>query len=179
MERVRHAVFVVVERLLLWAVVPQLRARLLRCLGASVGRNVRVYEARFFNVQNGFSNLELDDDVHVGHGTLIDLSDRVVIGRGAVVSPRCVLISHTDAGEFHGSAMCRHVPTSTAPCVIGAESYLGAGAIVLSGVTLGPLTAVGAGAVVTESTEGDELVAGVPARRVRRLGGDHGTIVAQ
>lgn len=46
------------------------------------------------------------------------------------------------------------------------------GAVLMPGVTLGPKTVVGAGAVVTRSfPEGHQLVAGVPARVVRSLGG--------
>lgn len=169
LSRAKHALFVLLERLLTLAVVPQLRARLLRVLGASIGSNVRIYEARFFNLFEGFSNLIIDDDVHVGPGVLIDLTDTVHLGRGAVVSPRCVILTHTDVGESHQSPMVEVFPTDHAAVVIGSYSYVGASATILAGVELGPRTAVAAGAVVTNSTTGAELVGGLPARHLKPL----------
>jgi acetyltransferase-like isoleucine patch superfamily enzyme len=46
---------------------------------------------------------------------------------------------------------------------------LGSGAIILCGVSIGERAIVGAGAVVTHDVGPDEVVAGVPARVLRRL----------
>ncbi len=46
---------------------------------------------------------------------------------------------------------------------------VGAGAVVLPGVTIGERAMVGAGAVVTRDVEPDAVVAGNPARLLRRL----------
>jgi carbonic anhydrase/acetyltransferase-like protein (isoleucine patch superfamily) len=51
--------------------------------------------------------------------------------------------------------------------VIGNDVYIGVGAIVLSGVSIGDGAVVGAGAVVTKSVEPYAIVAGNPARLVR------------
>jgi len=50
--------------------------------------------------------------------------------------------------------------------VIGDNCFIGAGAIILPGVSIGSNSVVGAGAVVTRSVLGNVVVAGVPARRV-------------
>jgi acetyltransferase-like isoleucine patch superfamily enzyme len=47
--------------------------------------------------------------------------------------------------------------------------YLGAGAMILPGVTVGEKAVVGAGAVVTRDVPPGVLVAGVPARVVREI----------
>jgi maltose O-acetyltransferase len=47
---------------------------------------------------------------------------------------------------------------------IGAEVWIGGGAIVLPGVTIGEGAIVGAGAVVTRDVAADASVAGAPAR---------------
>ena len=56
-----------------------------------------------------------------------------------------------------------------APIVIGDDTFLGAGAIVLKGVTIGKGSIVGAGSVVTRDVPPYTIVAGNPAQVVRTL----------
>jgi acetyltransferase-like isoleucine patch superfamily enzyme len=56
------------------------------------------------------------------------------------------------------------------PITIGNGSWIGASATVLAGVSIGSGAVVAAGAVVTEDVPDDVVVAGVPARIVKRLG---------
>ncbi len=168
-QRIKHAFFVLIEKMLAWCVIPQLRARILRVLGARIGVNVRIYEARFFNLMDGFRNLEVGDDVHIGPGSLIDLSDKVIIGSRAVISPRVVVLTHSDAGEFHESELSRVFPAHEAPVTVGRSAWVGANSTLLCGVEVGFLAVVGAGSVVVESVPPRTVVAGSPARKVRDL----------
>jgi acetyltransferase-like isoleucine patch superfamily enzyme len=51
---------------------------------------------------------------------------------------------------------------------VGAWADIGVNAVILPGVTIGRGAIVGAGAVVTDDVEPFSVVAGVPARFVRR-----------
>lgn len=51
--------------------------------------------------------------------------------------------------------------------VIGTDVWIGAGAIVMCGITIGDAAIVGAGAVVTRDVPRGAVVAGAPARLVR------------
>lgn len=59
-------------------------------------------------------------------------------------------------------------PHSRGDIVIGDDVWIGVGAMVLSGVTIGSGAAIGAGAVVSRDVAPYTLVAGNPAREVRR-----------
>ncbi|MFV2100036.1 DapH/DapD/GlmU-related protein [Micromonospora sp. LOL_024] len=50
------------------------------------------------------------------------------------------------------------------------NAWLGGGAIILAGVTVGEKTVVGAGAVVTPDLPANVVAVGNPARLVRRVG---------
>jgi len=96
--------------------------------------------------------------------TEIVIEDHVNIGVG-------VKIYDTD---FHPiDARARRAGDKTqirsAPVRIGADAWIGAEALILKGVTIGKRAIVGARAVVTKDVPDDCVVAGVPARVVRRL----------
>ena len=58
---------------------------------------------------------------------------------------------------------------STKPVVIGDDVWIGANAVILPGVTIGRHVVVAAGAVVTKDVPDYSLVAGVPAKEIKKL----------
>lgn len=60
-------------------------------------------------------------------------------------------------------------PEFRLPITIGNDVWLGGGAIILPGVTIGDGSVVGAGAVVTKDVEPMVVVAGNPAKVVKRI----------
>lgn len=99
--------------------------------------------------------------VLTAHESIV-IGDDVWLGQGVLVSDA----SHgyqdpeTPIGRQYGEH---------APVVIGAGSWIGHGAVILPGTTLGRNVVVGAGSVVRGTVEDHAVVAGVPARVVRRL----------
>jgi len=158
--------WLIAELLLRLAVNPRLRARLLRFLGADVGGNVRVYESRFFNLQNGFGNLHLADDVHIGTGSMLDLAGPLHLDRGVVVSPGTIVLTHSDPGAAHGSPLADRFPPSSKGVSIASYVWIGAGAVILDGVEVGDEAVIAAGAVVTGRVPAHQVWGGVPARRI-------------
>ena len=58
---------------------------------------------------------------------------------------------------------------STTPVVIGDDVWIGANAVILPGVTIGSHSVVAAGAVVTKDVPSGCVVAGVPAKIIKRI----------
>ncbi len=59
--------------------------------------------------------------------------------------------------------------TQTLPITIEDHVWIGAGAIILAGVTVGKGAVIGAGAVVTKNVAPRTLVGGVPAKLIKKL----------
>jgi maltose O-acetyltransferase len=57
------------------------------------------------------------------------------------------------------------------PVAIGPDVWVGGGAIICSGVTIGPRSVIGAGSVVTKDIPEDVFAAGNPCRTIRSLRG--------
>lgn len=60
------------------------------------------------------------------------------------------------------------IKEGTKPVVIGDDVWIGRNAIILQGVTVGKGSVIASGAVVTKSVEPYSIVAGVPARTIKK-----------
>ena len=169
MDRLKHAIYLFFEKLLHWCICPYLRAKIIKLLGGHIGNNVRIYEISLFNLNNGFRNLLIEDDVHIGPGTLIDLSDKVIIRRGAVISPRVTILTHQDPGTYHNSPMCKLYPRKEAPIEIGKYTWVGVSSTILLGVTIGEQSVIGANSLVNRDIPKKVLSLGNPIRVVKKL----------
>jgi acetyltransferase-like isoleucine patch superfamily enzyme len=158
-----HGCWLVLEKMLRWCINPRLRARVLALLGARIGRNVRIYEGQFFNLEKGFTLLTVADDVHIGPGCRLDLSAPLAIGARSTLSPGVTIMTHSDPGQSHHSAMCKLYPPSTEGIRIGSDCWIGANVTMLAGSALGDRVVVGAGSVVRDSIPSDSMAAGAPA----------------
>jgi galactoside O-acetyltransferase len=54
--------------------------------------------------------------------------------------------------------------------LVGDDVWIGAGSVILSGVTIGDHTIVAAGSVVSRDLEESMIYAGSPAKRIKRRG---------
>lgn len=88
----------------------------------------------------------------------ITLEDGVFIGPGAQILTE----AHPEQPEFRHTLLIR-------PVVVRRKAWIGAGAIILPGVTVGENAIVAAGAVVTKDVPDNTLVAGVPAGIIRHI----------
>lgn len=116
--------------------------------------------------------IHLGDDVYVGGFSQIHAMFTLEIGDGAVLSEH-VYVSDTAHGlnPQAGPIMAQPLE-SKGPVRIGRHVFIGFGASVLPGVTLGDHCVVGARSVVTRSFPAYSMVAGQPARLVKVF--DHG-----
>lgn len=138
-------------------------------------------------------NIEIGDDVYVGHYTILKgyYRNKMVIGAGTWIGQQCFF--HSAGGlkigrnvgigpgvkvvtSFHAEegpgVPILHRPVKFAPVIIEDDCDIGVGAVILPGVTIGHGTQVGAGAVVTRSVGPNAVLAGVPARVLRTQGRD-------
>jgi acetyltransferase-like isoleucine patch superfamily enzyme len=85
------------------------------------------------------------------------------IGTGVTISFGVKIFAHFDPPALMAA---QYRPYRTSEVVIGDNVFIGAGAIILPGVTVGDFALVGAGAVVTRHVDAFSIVAGNPARLI-------------
>lgn len=98
--------------------------------------------------------------------TLVDDSD-IYVGDNVMFAPNVVVAV---AGHPINPELRRRVAQYNLPVRIGNNVWIGAGAIILPGVTIGDNTVIGAGSVVTRDIPANVVAFGNPCRVVREIG---------
>jgi acetyltransferase-like isoleucine patch superfamily enzyme len=133
------------------------------------------------------AGLHLGDRVRLGEYCVLDvpfggqlrLGDRVTLTMGAVIASAAwvELGDDTIVGEYasirdadHGMDLASPMRTQrlhAEPVCLGNDVWIGRGACVLRGVTVGCGAVIGANSVVTRSVEAGHIAVGAPARILR------------
>lgn len=133
-------------------------------------------------------NIEIGNNVYIGHNTILKgyYKNKMIIGDHTWIGQNCFL--HSAGGIKIGKAVgigpmvkistSMHKEELSKPVlfcdlefgevIIEAGCDVGIGSIILPGVKIGEGSIVGAGSVVTKEVEPYSVVAGVPAKVLRR-----------
>lgn len=129
-----------------------------------IGQDCLMQPIRRYLDQHFSPRLVIGDDCYVGPDCQFHCTEGITLGRGCVLSDQ-IYISDVGHGmdPRHGLIMDQPV-SSKGPVSIGDGCFLGFGAVVLSGVTLGAHCVVGTRSVVTRSFPARTMLVGNPAR---------------
>ena len=126
-------------------------------------------------------NINIEPRVDFGDGSHVSVGDHSGIGArsrieaaviedGVIIGPELLVVSRNhllvDPDEWIG----HQGVTERLPVRVGEGSWIGARVTLLPGVQIGRQCVVGAGSVVTHDVEDYSVVAGNPARLIRRWG---------
>jgi acetyltransferase-like isoleucine patch superfamily enzyme len=109
-------------------------------------------------------HLEIGDNVFINYGSSLVAASHVRIGNGCLIGTH-VMVMDSDFHRVEDKAW----DTTGRPIILEERVWLGNRSIVLKGVTIGHDAVVAAGSVVTRNVPPRTVVAGVPARVVRRF----------
>ncbi len=113
--------------------------------GVLIGKRVKVSSHTFI-----CEGVTIEDEVFIGHGVMFT-NDKY---------PRAANVDGTLQTE---------ADWTVTPTLIKRGASIGSNATIICGVTIGECAIVGAGSVVTHDVPPDAIVAGVPARNIRKI----------
>ena len=132
-------------------------------------------------IGKGGDTVNLQPPFFCDYGTNIKLGERVFFNFNCTVLDVCPVRigSYTQIGSgvqiftpMHPfDAMERRGKEYGKPVTIGSDVWIGSGALILPGVTIGSRTIIGAGSVVTRDLPDDVLAVGNPCRVLRSIAG--------
>ena len=141
----------------------ELRTSLLGELVGAVGEGVWI-EPPFFCDYGG--NIRLGDRVFFNFNCVVLDCAQVVIGSDVMFGPAVQIYTATHPLEHELRRAGRELAK---PVTIGPDVWVGGGAILLPGVSIGARSVIGAGSVVTKDVPADVFAAGNPCRVIRAL----------
>lgn len=153
---------------------------------ASIGENV-IFESGVLVFHP--ENISLGDNVYIGHYAILKgyyknkflIGNNVWIGQGCFFHSAAGITIGNDVGigpgvkiitsshQLDENKAILHSSIVNAPVIIEDECDIGTGAILMPGVRIGRGAQVGAGAVVTKNVASYSVVAGVPAKVLRKI----------
>ena len=111
-------------------------------------------------------------NIHIGKFVFINAGCSFQDQGGITIGDGCLLGHNTVIATLnHDENPARRNDLIPAPVVIGNRVWIGSNATILPGVTIGDNAIVAAGAVVTKDVPPDTVVAGVPAKILRKIRG--------
>ncbi|MCM8804936.1 MAG: acyltransferase [Candidatus Omnitrophica bacterium] len=149
--------------------ISPLRVFFLKILGVKIGPGTVIEDINFINFyRNGFKGLQIGKMCFIGSGTIIDLADKITIEDYVTIAEGVIILTHFNVG-YKDHPLQKYYPSYKKPIRIKEGSFVGAGVIILPGVTIGKNTLVAAGAVVNSNIDDYNVVGGVPAKVIKIL----------
>lgn len=130
----------------------------------SIDDNVVVKEGARICACNEKATVCIGARTTVGYHTFVFASSGISIGADCMIAP-FVYVVDSDHGIDRSQKM-NEQPNQTAPVVIGNDVWIGTGAKILKGVTVGEGAVIAAGAVVKDNVEPYSIVGGIPAKKI-------------
>lgn len=140
------------------------RERILKEIVGTYGEGLFVIPP--ISANNGLNN------VHVGKNVVINFNANFVDDGDIIIGDDCMIgpnVSIVTAMHPVSPKLRVHKIQYNKPVHLGKNVWVGAGAIILPGVTIGDNSIVGAGSVVTHDVEENSIVVGSPARVLRKI----------
>jgi len=148
------------------------KEKLLREMLGGFGKHLWI--AAPFYVDYG-ENIFFGENCEVNMGCTFLDDNKIIIGDNALIAPNVQIYTAyhpTNAADrftepkADGSfAFCKNI---SSPVVIGKNTWIGGGAIILPGVTVGDNVVIGAGSVVTKDIPSDTVAVGNPCVVLRK-----------
>lgn len=130
-------------------------------IGQEIDENFRVFTPFYTDFGK---NIHLGKNVFINADCKFQDQGGIYIGDDTLIGHNVVLatLNHEEDPENRGNLIA-------APIKIGNKVWIGSNATILPGVTVGDGAIIAAGAVVTKDVDSMSIVAGVPAKFVRKI----------
>lgn len=141
------------------------RQALLKEMFAEIGTNCYI-EPPFFSNWGG-RNVHFGDNIYCNFNTTLVDDTHIYVGDNTMFGPNVIVAT---AGHPINAELRSKGYQYNAPVRIGKNCWIGAGALIMPGVTIGDDVVIGAGSVVTKDIPSGVVAVGNPCKVLREVG---------
>jgi maltose O-acetyltransferase len=110
-------------------------------------------------------NIYLMGQCFINYSCTFLANSLILIGENVDIGPNVGIYTI----DHRLNAVTQKFTSDKRPVYIGDNSWIGGGSIILKGVKVAPMSVIGAGSVLTQSTDEGFLYAGVPAKKIKKI----------
>ncbi len=140
------------------------RCRMLKRMFAEIGEGCYIEPPFYSNF--GGKHIHFGDGVYCNFGCTFVDDTHIYVGSRTMFGPRVVVAT---AAHPLAPALREKGLQYNKPVTIGNNCWIGAGAIILPGISIGDNSVIGAGSVVTKDIPANVVAVGNPCRVIREL----------
>lgn len=131
--------------------------------------------------------IQIGDNFYIGSGTVLQSKERIIIGNNVIISNNVLIVDNNNhpiepekrilmsqADNYMSSSLWTWEYSQSKPVIIEDNVWIGRDAAIMKGVTIGEGSIVALRAVVTRDVPPYSVVAGNPAKAVKRLSTNEG-----
>lgn len=140
------------------------REKLLKEMFAQIGEGCYIEPPFYANW--GGAHCHFGNNVYCNFGVTMVDDTHIYVGDNTMIAPHVIIAT---AGHPILPALREQAYQYNAPVHIGKNCWIGAGTVIVPGITIGDNTVIGAGSVVTKDIPSDVVAVGNPCKVLRKI----------
>jgi len=137
--------------------------------GLNIGKNVLIGRNAWISIIKKGKKINIGDGTNIGRNSIISCNQKITIGKKCLISYSVSILDHDHMVNDINISPMDGIISDGKEIIIENDCFIGASSFILKGVHLGKHCVVGANSVVTKSFTDFSVIAGNPAKLIRKL----------
>lgn len=129
-----------------------------------LGNELVIKEGAKICACNAEAVVSIGDHTTFGYHSFLFASESITIGADCLIAPFVYIVDSDHSIEL--GTKINQQPNQTSPVKIGNDVWIGTGAKILKGVTIGDGAVIAAGAIVMSDVPSNKIYGGIPAKEI-------------
>lgn len=143
------------------SVLPELKGPIYwNANNVKIGKNVTLYPGVYLSGQN----IEIEDNVKIGYGTIIYSKKRVKIGRNTIIAAQCYIIDSNHGISLDSLIQEQELEVAEEGITIGEDVWIASQCSIIKGAHIHNHAVIGANSLVNKEIPENAIAFGTPAK---------------
>lgn len=141
----------------------------IRLKGILIKDEVKIGRGAWIGIVGNNGQIIIGDNTNIGRNFTASSKKMISIGKNCLISYRVSIFDHDHVVNNPNVSPIKSGLSPSQPVIINDNCFIGANSFILKGVQLGQHCVVGANSVVTKSFPKNSIIAGNPAKLIKKI----------